>query len=470
MQCEVNSHHSRLTAPEMASGGKYVHAKANTHNSCAAILLLGVFSLLLTVTGCRKHGEGTGPPQGEPEVAVFTVHPERVVITTELPGRPSAFLVAEIRPQVNGLIQKRLFTEGSDVKAGQVLYQIDPAPFEAAMDNAAANLEAARKAADRTQAALNAGIAGVTIQQATATFARTNRKRFEDLFRDKAVSASDRDQAVTEANVAEASLLAAEAQVESDRKAILVAEAGIQQAESLLKTVRINLGYTKITAPISGRIGKSNVTDGALVMAYQPMALSTIQQLDPIYVDVPQSTIELLRLQRRLEDGRLNHDGTNQNKVKLILGDGTPYLSEGTLQFQDVTVDPTTGSVILRIVFPNPQGVLLPGMFVRAVIKEGVKEQAILVPQQGISRNPKGDPVALIVDAEDKVQQRMLTLDRAIGNKWLVSSGLKPGDRVIVEGVQKVRPGASVKVVPFDACRKDGPAAEKTDQPSVNTN
>jgi len=207
-----------------------------------------------------------------------------------------------------------------------------------------------------------------------------------------------------------------------------------------------------------------------MVTAYQPIPLTTIQQLDPIYVDVPQSTTELLRLQRRLKDGRLNHDGTNQNKVKLILEDGMSYPSEGTLQFQDVTVDPTTGSVILRVVFPNSQGVLLPGMFVRAVIIEGVKEQAILVPQQGISRNPKGEPVALIVDADNKVQQRMLTLDRAIGNKWLVSSGLNPGDRVIVEGVQKVRPGASVKVVPFDAAHKNGPAAEKTVQPSVNTN
>ena len=467
MQCKVNSHHSRLTALEMASGGKSIHAKTDAHSPSLVVSLLGIF-LLLTVIGCKQKSE---PPQrGAPEVAVVTVHPERVVITTELPGRPSAFLVAEIRPQVNGLIQKRLFTEGSDVKAGQVLYQIDPAPFEAAMDNAAANLEAARKAADRARAALNAGIAGVARQQATVTFARTNRQRFEDLFRDKAVSASDRDRAVTEADVAEASLRAAEAQVESDRKAIAVAEATIQQAEAAMETVRINLGYTRITAPISGRIGKSNVTNGALVMAYQPMALSTIQQLDPIYVDVPQSTTELLRLQRRLKDGRLNHDETNQNKVKLILGDGTPYLSEGILQFQDVTVDPTTGSVILRIVFPNPKGVLLPGMFVRAVIKEGVNEQAILVPQQGISRNSKGDPVALIVDAEDKVQQRMLTLDRTIGKKWLVSSGLNPGDRVIVEGVQKVRPGASVKVVPLDSGRKDGSAAEKTDQPSANTN
>jgi len=239
--------------------------------------------------------------------------------------------------------------------------------------------------------------------------------------------------------------------VESDRKVVAVAKAVIQQAEAALETARINLGYTKITAPISGRIGRSNVTDGAIVTAYQPIPLATIQQIDPIYVDVPQSTTELLRLRRNLRHGRLNQNGTNQNKVNLILEDGTAYPLEGTLQFRDVTVDPTTGSVILRVVFPNPEGVLLPGMFVRAVVKEGVSMQAIMIPQQAVSRDPKGNPIALIVDDAGKVQQRMLTLDRAIGNKWLVSSGLAPGDRLIVEGLQKVRTGASVKEVPFDA-------------------
>jgi membrane fusion protein (multidrug efflux system) len=215
------------------------------------------------------------------------------------------------------------------------------------------------------------------------------------------------------------------------------------------------------------------VTDGALVTAYQPVALATIQQLDPIYVDVPQSTTELLRLQRRFKDGRLNHDGKNQDKVKLILEDDAPYHLEGTLQFQDITVDQMTGSVILRVVFPNPEGILLPGMFVQAVITEGVNEQAILVPQQGVSRNPKGEPIALIVDAENKVQQRMLALDRTIGNKWLVSSGLEPGDRVIIEGIQKVRPGVLVKAVPFNGGQNDNTATvatDKTAQPSANTN
>jgi len=423
MQCNVNSHYSRLTALEVTSG-EYMQAKADTYSPYPVVLLLGIFFLLLTMSGCKQKG---GPPQSNPEVAVVTIHPERVVITTELSGRTSAFLVAEIRPQVNGLIQKRLFTEGSVVKADQVLYQIDPAPFQAALDNANASLARAE-----------AGLLSI----------RSRAERYRDLLADKAISQQDYDDASA---------------------AMKQAEAEIQFCKASVEMARINLGYTHVTAPVSGRIGRSSVTDGALVTAYQPIALATIQQLDPIYVDVPQSTTELLRLQRRLKDGRLNHDGTNQDKVKLIMEDGTPYLSEGTLQFQDITVDPTTGSVILRVVFPNPENLLLPGMFVRAVITEGVNEQAILVPQQGISRNPKGDPTALIVDAEDKVQQRMLTLDEAIGDKWLVSSGLNPGDRVIVEGVQKVRPGVSVKVVPFEAGQKDGTTAEKAVQPSANT-
>jgi membrane fusion protein (multidrug efflux system) len=221
----------------------------------------------------------------------------------------------------------------------------------------------------------------------------------------------------------------------------------------MVQTARINLGYTRITAPVSGRIGKSNVTEGALVTAQQPAPLSIIQQLDPVYVDVPQSTTELLRLKRSLEGGRLNQGGANQKKVKLLLEDGSEYPLAGTLQFRDVTVDPTTASVNLRVVFPNPKGVLLPGMFVRAVIREGIKEKAILIPQQGVSRDPKGNPLALVVDAQDKVSQKMLTLDRAIGDRWLVTTGLASGDRVIVEGMQKVRPGVSVKVVPLEAAK-----------------
>ncbi|MBW1788806.1 MAG: efflux RND transporter periplasmic adaptor subunit [Deltaproteobacteria bacterium] len=433
------------------------------------IVVFSVLSGGLLLAGCDRSTQSQPPPTA-PEVATVTVQPQKVMLTTELSGRTAAFRVAEIRPQASGLIQKRLFTEGSDVKAGQVLYQIDPAPFQAALDNATANLAVMRKSADRARAALEAGIARVAQQRATLELARTNRRRFEDAFEGRAVSTSQRDQAVTNANVAEATLRATKAQLESDRAAVAVAEAAIHQAEAAVETVRINLGYTKVTAPISGRIGKSNVTEGAIVTAYQPIPLATIQQLDPIYVDVAQSTTELLRLNRRLEDGRLNHGGTNQSKVKLLMEDGTPYPSEGTLQFRDVTVDPTTGSVILRIVFPNPEGVLLPGMFVRAVTKEGVKEQAILVPQQGVARDRKGNPFALIVSAEGKVGQRLLTLDRAIGDKWLVSAGLAPGDRVIVEGMQRVRPGAAVKVVPFKEGGKMHTASEKVARPIAKSN
>lgn len=433
--------------------------------SLVLVVLLSGF----LVAGCDRRQQSPPPPT-VPEVATVTVQPHKVVLTTELPGRTAAFRVADIRPQVSGLIQKRLFTEGSDVKAGQILYQIDPAPFQAALDNGTANLAAMRKSADRTRAVLVASIARVTQQRATLKLARTNRQRFEDAFKDRAVSASQRDQAVTNTDVAEATLRAAEAQVESDRAAVAVAEATIHQAEAALKTARINLGYCRVTAPISGRIGRSSMTEGAIVTAYQPVAMATIQQLDPIYVDVPKSTTALLRLKRRIEDGHLNHDGTNQNKVKLILEDGTAYPLEGTLQFRDVTVDPTTGSVLLRVVFPNPEGVLLPGMFVQAVIKEGVNEQAILVPQQGVSRDRKGNPSALIVDAEGKAQQRMLTIDRAIGDKWHVSEGLVPGDQVIVEGMQRVRPGAAVKVVPFKESGTNSAAPENTAQPTAESN
>lgn len=369
------------------------------------IVILVTLSGGLLPAGCERRQQTPPPPV--PEVATVTVQPQKVMLTTELPGRTAPFRIAEIRPQVSGLILKRLFEEGSDVRAGQVLYQIDPAEFQAALDNAEAALARA---------------------EANLPAIRLRAERFKAVLADKAVSQQDYDDAAA---------------------ALKQAQAEIEYWKAQVKTARINLGYTKITAPISGRIGRSSVTDGAIVTAYQPVALATIQQLDPIYVDVPRSTTELQRLKRRLEEGRLKRHGTHQKKVRLILEDGTAYPLEGTLQFRDVTVDPTTGSVILRIIFPNPESVLLPGMFVRAVINEGVKEQAILVPQQAVFRDPKGEPLALIVDSQGKVAQRMLTLDRAMGDKWLVSSGLAPGDRVIVEGLQFVRPGMPVKVVPF---------------------
>ncbi len=433
-------------------------------NALLTALLVG-----LLLGGCDQPTQSQGPPSAA-EVATVTVTTQAVVLTTELPGRTSPYLVAEIRPQVSGLIQKRLFTEGSDVKAGQVLYQIDPSPFQAALDNAAATLTAARKNADRARAALDASNAGLTRQQATLKLAQVNRERFEEAYQDRAVSASQRDQAATEAEVAEAALRAAEAQVESDRKAIAAAEAAIQQAEAAQEIARIQLGYTKITAPISGRIGRSSVTVGAIVTAYQPLALATIQQLDPIYVDVSQSTTELLSLKRSLDHGRLNPNGSSQNKVRLLLEDSAAYPLEGTLQFRDVTVEPSTGSVVLRVLFPNPEGGLLPGMFVRAVVQEGIREKAVLIPQQAVSRDPKGNPFSLIVDAQGKVAQRMLTLDRAIGDQWLVSEGLAPGDRVIVEGALRVRPGASVKEVPFQPGGKENAKPDGTARPAGKSN
>ncbi|PJB78799.1 MAG: efflux transporter periplasmic adaptor subunit [Acidobacteria bacterium CG_4_9_14_3_um_filter_49_7] len=369
----------------------------------AAALIASVTTGLLMVA-CGPNGPSG--PRPTPEVSVVTIHTERVVLTTELPGRTAPFRIAEIRPQVSGLIQKRLFTEGSNVKADQVLYQIDPAPYQAAYDQAKA---------------------AVAMAEANLPALRSRKERLKGLVAIHAVGQQDYDDAVGALNQMEAQLQASKASMES---------------------AKINLSYTPIKAPISGRIGRSSVTEGALVTGYQPVAMATIQQLDPVYIDVAQSTTELLRLKRRLADGRLDKNVT-QNKVRIILEDGTKYPLEGTLKFRDVSVDPTTGSVILRVVVPNPDGVLLPGMFVRTVVEEGAKTNAILLSQQAVARDPKGDPYALVVDAGGKVAQRMLTLDRDIGSNWLVSSGLASGDHVIMEGLQKVRAGASVKTVPF---------------------
>jgi membrane fusion protein, multidrug efflux system len=324
-----------------------------------------------------------------------------------------------VRPQVGGIIQKRDFTEGADVKAGDVLYQIDPATYQAAYDSAKAQLARA---------------------EANISTTRVRAERYKELVEIKAVSRQEFDDAVA---------------------ALKQAEADIEAGKAAVETARINLAYTRVTAPITGRIGKSSVTVGALVMANQAVPLATVQQIDPVYVDVTQSSAVLLQLQRAMASGALKRDSANRARVNLILEDGTAYPQVGTLQFQDVTVDPSTGSFILRAIFPNPKKVLLPGMFVRAVLEEGVSEKALLIPQQGVSRDPKGNPVALIVDAENKVQQRLLTVVRTIGDKWLVSAGLAPGDRVIVEGMQKVRPGSSVKAVPLDAAKSPdaGPAA-----------
>jgi membrane fusion protein (multidrug efflux system) len=383
---------------------------------------------VLALVGCQNQKQEAQRQAPTPQVAALTIQTQPIMLTSELPGRISAYRVAEIRPQVSGLIQKRLFAEGTDVKAGDVLYQIDPASFRAALSNADASLV-------RSGANLPA--------------LRSRVARYEELLAEKAVSQQDYDDAAA---------------------ALKQAEADVRYWQATVETARINLAYTRITAPISGRIGRSNVTEGAIVTAYQPAAMATIQQLDPIYVDVPQSTTELLRLKRRLQDGRLNQNGKSQKKVTLIMEDGTAYPLEGLLQFRDVTVDPSTGSVILRAVFPNPEGFLLPGMFVRAVMKEGVNEAAIVIPQQAVSRDPKGNPTALVVDADDKIQQRMLVLDRAIGDTWLVTSGLAREDRVIVEGIQKVRPGVFVKVIPMESGTPEGEAESGTPRAAQQSN
>lgn len=432
------------------------------------LVVSGVLACSLWLGGCSS--STSAPPPPVPEVAIVTVKTEQVVLTTDLPGRTSAYAMAEIRPQVGGIIQKRLFEEGSEIQAGQLLYQIDPSSLRAAYDNAAATLAVARRGTERARAALAASRAGVVRQRAVVENARTNRKRFEDLVAEGAVSASQRDQAVTEADVAEATLISAEAQVESDREAVAAAEAAIRQAEAALESARISLGYARVTAPIGGRIGKSEVMVGALVTAGQSTALATIQQLDPIYVDVTQTSANLLRLRQSVESGRLKGNGAKQARVKLLLEDGTLYPLEGTLKFSDVTVDPSTGSFILRTVFPNPRHLLLPGMYVRAVVQEGLVEQAVLVPQQSVSRDPKGNPIALVVNGSEKVEQRLIAIDRAMGDKWLVSDGLKPGDRLIVEGLQKARPGTSVKAVPFKADGKGNPEPAKKEHPAPKAN
>jgi membrane fusion protein (multidrug efflux system) len=384
-----------------------------------------LITVFLALTACGQSKPGGGPQGGTPEVAIVVVQPEKIPIITELPGRTSPYLIAEVRPQVSGIIQKRFFTEGSDVKSGEVLYQIDPATYEAAYS-------AAKAALARSEANI------VSISNRVG--------RYKELVTINAVSQQDYDDAMA---------------------TLKQSEADIQANKAATEAARINLAYTRVTAPITGRIGKSNVTVGALVTANQPNPLTVIQQLDPIYVDATQSSTSLLQLKRNMAAGRIKGDGPNQTRVRLLLEDGSPYPLEGTLKFSDVTVDATTGSFILRMVFPNTKNMLLPGMYVRALVQEGVAEEAILAPQQGVSRDPKGNPFALAVDGEGKAELRVLTVDRAIGDKWLVSSGLAAGDKLIVEGMQKVRPGMPVKTVPFDRGSKEGQGATKTVEPAA---
>lgn len=365
--------------------------------------LSGFIVCALLLAGCD--GQENQHPQAQaPQVSVHIVKSAPLAVTTELPGRTDAFRVAEVRPQVSGIILHRNFTEGSDVKAGESLYQIDPATYQAAYDNAKGELAKA---------------------QAAATIARLTVKRYLPLVGTQYVSRQEYDQAVATAQQADASVVAAQAGVES---------------------ARINLAYTKVTSPIDGRIGKSSVTEGALVTTGQSAALATVQQLDPIYVDVTQSSSDFMRLkQTSLQKG----DGTRS--VELLMESGQPYPLKGTLQFSDVTVDESTGSITLRAIFPNPQHMLLPGMFVRARIDEGIQPNAILVPQQGVTRTPRGDATVLVVNDKNQVETRTVVAPQAIGDRWLVTEGLKNGDRVIVSGLQKVHPGVSVVATPDTA-------------------
>lgn len=361
------------------------------------------------LAGCNDQGDTQAHP-AEPQVTVHVVESAPLAVTTELPGRTTPFRIAEVRPQVSGIVLKRNFTEGSDIETGQSLYQIDPATYQADYDSAKGELAKSEAAA---------AIAHLTV------------KRYVPLVGTKYISQQEYDQAIADARQADAAVIAAKAAVES---------------------ARINLAYTKVTSPISGRIGKSSVTEGALVTNGQATELATVQQLDPIYVDVTQSSSDFMRLRQSVEQGSLHKDNTRSN-VELVMENGQAYPLKGTLQFSDVTVDESTGSITLRAVFPNPQHTLLPGMFVRARIDEGIQPNAILVPQQGVTRTPRGDAMVMIVNDKDQVEARDVIATQAIGDKWLISKGLQPGDKVIVSGLQKARPGEQVKAT------TDAPAA-----------
>ena len=362
-------------------------------------------ALLLTACGEPPQRPAMGA-QGTPKVGVSVLQPQRVALSTELPGRTSPYLIAEVRPQVAGIVLMRGFREGSDVRAGDTLYQIDAASYQASYDGTKASLAKAE-----------ATLRSVTLKEA----------RYKELVAIHAVSQQDADDSAA---------------------ALAQAEADVASARAAMETARINLAHTRITTPISGRIGKSAVTAGALVTASQATAMATVQQLDPIYVDVTQPSAAALRLKRAFAKGELTRSGDNAAHVSLLLEDGTPYPLPGRLQFSDVTVDPSTGAITLRAVFPNPKAELLPGMYVRAVLEEGIKEQALLVPQQAVTRDAAGKPLAYVVDGEGKMQPRPLDTERAIGDQWLVTRGLQAGDRLVVDGAQRARPGAPVEAVP----------------------
>jgi membrane fusion protein (multidrug efflux system) len=399
--------------------------------TAAVLAAAAALGSMLLAGGCAQHA---GPPAGmagmgdfRPQVTVVTLKSEPVTLTRELPGRTSAFLVADVRPQVSGIVKRRLFVEGSLVHAGQSLYEIDDSLYRAQYDNAQAALQKA---------------------QANEVAANLAAKRSAELIKIDAVSAQDNENAIS-----------AERQAQAD----------VASARAALDTATVNLGYTHITAPITGRIGRSQVTEGALVTADQATALATIQQLDPIYIDVNQSSADWLQLKQEIDSGRIKSQGAG-TPATVMLENGTTYSHPGKLQFADVTVDPTTGNFLLRVLVPNPEGLLMPGMYVRALIDEGVLAHGVLVPQEGIQHDPRGDASALVVDAQGKVEQRHVDVSRAVGNRWLVDQGLQAGDRLIVSGLQKIQPGMPVQAVeaaPQSATALAGAGAAASDDGTV---
>lgn len=370
----------------------------------AAVLLCVI--ILAVLGGCSA---GDPAPQAvTPTVTVLTVQPKSQVLTTELAGRTQAFMVAEIRPQVGGIVQQRLFVEGAEVKVGQALYQLDAAPYKAALAQAEATLSKSR---------------------ATLKSAQTTATRNAQLVKIDAISQQT---------------------FEDSEATLLTASADVQVAQADVDTARINLAYTRISSPVAGRIETSTVTPGALVVANQDTALTTVQQLDPLYVDVTQSTSELLGLKRDLASGVLQANDDGEARISLKLDDGSTYNHEGRLTFSGVSVNQSTGTVTLRAVFPNPEHLLLPGMYVRGELEQARDEQAILVPQKAVTRSASGVTSVLVV-ADGKVEQRVLTVDRTVGNQWWVTAGLQAGEQVIVEGGQKVRVGAEVQTQAVDA-------------------
>lgn len=407
-----------LAAPASALALRPSSYPALTLRSTRPGSLALLLAMALTLSGCLDKGQAKNGPAGPKEpvtVGVITVKAESQTLSTDLPGRASAVQNADIRPQVSGIIRKRLFTEGAMVKAGQPLYQIDPAPFEVALASAKAALSKA---------------------EAAARLAEINVKRNAELVKLKAIStqAFDESQAAAQQTSAE-----------------------VAAAQAALANARINLDYTRILAPIGGRIGLSSVTLGALVTANQAASLATINQLDPIHVDVTQSSTELLQLRRDLEAGRYEQSDKGSARIRIVLEDGTPYTHPGQLKFSGVNVNPGTGAITLRAVVPNPDSVLLPGMYLRAKLETGVVPQALLVPQQAVMRDLRGKSSVLLVGADNKVERRPLSVEAAIGNRWLVTAGLSGGEKVLVEGMQRVKPGDVVKTTDVVLAKANSP-------------